>query len=708
MIKICWVFSRSCGFTLLILRNNPSAVSHKCHFACFICFSKMFVVFPLFSWNDCIGSELQVKKTAYNTCVPKDTRSLQTPLNSAPLTNTLPKPISVIAPKVLSLSAKSGMNIANGMPAFNLPSSFPGRPGTFSFRICPPTGEGKFVGSELSGKPPAPPVDQPSTLMLPGGFTLIKLFNPAVTSLPAVPIHVNSTAACPAEIPQNNESTTESSLQSCSSSLKQNCQVFKSIINPPLPETSGCDSTADLSQSSDVLPSEGVTKDEPVQPLSELMGKCDWIPKGAEMVHTDDVIKLDPKDFDDWPPNGAERILWIDSADEEGNEDFSEDPYKNLDATVESPSVSKTPTTETVKADVISCDECHHADKLYSNEKETPNPPSSSIHENRLQLEDAGFKSSQSEEQKRQKPSITNSGQERACDPYVNSTKSNTENISQQESPNNSSTIREQIVIQENCSPVLIKNEPFNESTETDTSANQPDIKNQGLTPEYSTLRICKIESCSKQTWENALPNHFHVGEQRLCFNNNSGVSIKVESCSDSPVADVVPDNVAKQDIGSENILPLMKKEQPSMNQTVTHFSSDPSKQSLGSENSSQIPNQRDFYNSPSKSNHSGNRAEISEINKQDLKEGNDEAEDRNKQLVSKMTVGRLCEDENITVDVMNLSENEDGDPSDEFDRDDDGSSYDGEGDLNSGKEDSCDVTTSDSDAMNDTVSFYK
>lgn len=673
----------------------------------FYLFLKNVLVFP---WNDCIGSALQVKKTACNTCVPKDTRSCQTPLNSAPLTNTLPKPISVIAPKVLSLSAKSGMNIANGMPAFNLPSSFPGRTGTFSFRICPPTGEGKSVGSELSGKPPEPPVDQSSTLILPGGFTIIKLFNPAVTSVPAVPIHVNSTASYPAEIPQNNESTMESSLQSCSSSLKQNCQVFKSITNPPLPETSGCDSTADLSQSSDGLPPEGVIKDEPVQPLSELMGNCDWIPKGAEMVHTDDVTKLEPNDFDDWPPNGAERILWMDSGDDEENEDLNKEPYKNLDATVESPAakearVSKIPTTETVEADFISCDECHHADKLYSNEKETPNPSSSSSHENRLQLEDACFKSSHSEEQKHQKPSITNSGQERACDPYVNSAKSNAENISQQESPNNSPTIREQIVIQENCFPVLIKNEPFNELTETDTSANQPDMKNQGLMSEDSTLRICKVESYNKQTWENALPNHFHVGEKRLCFNNNSGVSIKVESCSDSPEADVVPDNVAKQDIGSENILPLMKKEKPGMNQTVTHFFSDPSKQCLGSENSSQIPSHRDFYNSPTKSNHSGNRAKISKINKQDLKEGKDEAEDGNKQLVSKMTVIRLCEDEDITVDVMNLSENEDEDPSDEFDRVDDGSSYEGEGDLNSGKEDSCDVTTSDSDTTNDTVS---
>ncbi|KAB5539873.1 hypothetical protein PHYPO_G00094200 [Pangasianodon hypophthalmus] len=706
------------------------------------------------------GSTSQVVQTPYNTGLPKDTRSVQRPLNSTP-------PLPVIAPKVLSLSATSGMNIANGMPAFNLHSSFLGKTGTFSFRICPPTSEGKPVGSEHGSKPPEPSVDSSSTLALPGGFTLIKLFPPAVS---AVSANVTSAACHPAEIPQNDESMKKSILQSCSPNLEQNCQASDSITKPLLPGTSNLNSAQGATADS-----KGVIKDEPVEHSSESVntltpGKYDWVPEGAEMVHTSDVSELEPRDMDDWPPKGAERILWIDSADEEENEDLNKELNKNLDVAAGSPATEEASELETtkgtVKADFSSCDECLPVDKLHFNEKETPKTPH--IHENGLPPEEGVcLKSSYTDEHKQHlKSSMPNNDQEKVCDPFLNAANSNPTNSSKQGPPN----IREQVMIQENCPPGLIKNEPYNEPTETDMAGNESDIKNQGRLPENSTLHISKLETYNSQTGENTLLNHFLIREQRLGSANNYDVSIKIESCSDSPKTDFcsMNDDVTKQHIGSENILPLInKEEEPSMNQTVTEFSSDPSKQSLGSEISSQILNHKEFYNNPARPNttaslhaedshenvdiagnapcslldgqtpvmnspptaHLLNTASLgqktgpkkvslfphnmhksspelsdnfktSRLVKQDLEEGKDEAEDRNKQLKSKTAVEELYGDEEIVVDVMNLSEDED--PSDEFDRDEDNSSDDGEGDSNSDEEDSSNDSTSDSETSAD------
>lgn len=698
-------------------------------------------------------------QTTHNTCLPKDTRSLQRPLNSTPLTNVLPKPFPDIAPKVLSLSAKSGMNIANGMPAFNLWLNFPGKPGTFSFRICPPTGNGKSVGSEHSGKPTEPSVDSSSTLALPGGFTLTKLFHPVV---PIVPANVTSAASHPDEISHNDESMKTFILQGCSPSLEQNRQVSESITKPILPKTSNCNSaeraTAGLSHSSNGFPSEAVIKDEPVESINTVTpGKYDWLPEDAEMVRKSDVSDLEPKDMDDWPPSGAERILWIDSADEEENEDLNKELNKNLDVAAGSPAAeeandSKTTITETVKADFSTCNECLHADKLYFNEKETPKPPH--VHEN--VEEDACSKSSCANEQQLQS-SMPDSDQEKVCDPLLNAANSNTVNICKQEpsfsvliknAANNklsqisvgSPNIREQVMIQENCPSVLDKHKPYNEPTETDVAGNEPDIKNQGLLPENSTLCSSKIKTYNSQTGENTILDCFLIREQRLGSDNNYGVSIKIESRSDAPKIDTcsVHDVAAKQHIGSENILPLIKKEEPSMTQTVTEFSSDLSKQGL---DSSPFLNHKECYNNPAKHNTvallhnedyhenidiSGNApcslmdgqtpelsddfgnlsdscTKTSKIVKQDSEERNDEAEDRNKQLKSKTAVGELCGGDEIVVDVMNLTEDED--PGDEFDRDEDNSSDNGEEDLNSDEEDSSNDSTNDSENTSDSVS---
>ncbi|KAF4070757.1 hypothetical protein AMELA_G00277210, partial [Ameiurus melas] len=728
------------------------------------------------------GATSKVMQTAYNTPLPADTRSFQKPLNSTPLTTVLPKPLPVIAPKVLSLSAKSGMNIANGMPAFHLQSSFPGKTGTFSFRICPPNSEGKPVGSEHGDKPPESSVDSP-TLVLPGGFTLIKLVHPAV---PAVPANVTSAASHAAEIPQNDGNMKKSLLQSCSPNLEQNSQVSDSITNPLRSETSSCNSaqgaTAGLSQSIHSFPSEGiVTKDESVEHFSESVntvtpGKYDWVPEGAEIVHKSDVSDSEPYEADDWPPNGAERILWIDSADEEETEDLNKEPNKNSDVAARSQAAEEASEsrTGTVKADFSSSNEGLYEDKLYFNVKQTPKPPH--VRENGLPSEDACSENSHAHEHL--KSSMPNNDPGKVCDPFVNEAISNTANISKIEPPRisfGSPIIREQVMVQENCPLVLIKSEPYDKPTETDLVGNEPDIKNQGLLPENSTVRIGKIESYNSQAGENTLLDNFLIRKQRLGSANNYDVSIKMESCSDPPGTDSsFMHDVAKERIISENILPFINKEEPNMYQTVSGFSSDSSKQGLGSENISQILNCQEFCNYPAKPNTTASlHAEDSHENidadsnascslldsqtpvmsspptahlldtaslcqktdlknvttfshnvhksspersddfqsklsdnctktfkrkKQDLKVGKDEAEDRSKRL--KTAAEELCGDEEITVDVMNLSEEED--QSDQFDRDEDSSSDYGEESSSSDEEESSNNSTSDTETTDD------
>ncbi|XP_060722458.1 MAX gene-associated protein [Tachysurus vachellii] len=700
---------------------------------------------PLVQPQPSSASEENTSQVMEAPCLQKDTRFLQMPLISTPHSKALLKPLPDISPIALSLSAKSGMNVASGMSAFNLQSSFPGKTGTFSFRICPPTGQGKTVRSEHGGKPPEPSADSPSAVLLPGGFTLIKLLQPAV---PAVPANVTSADFLQAEIPQNDENMRKSIVQSCSPSVEQNHQVSENISNPLLAETSNPEhgAPAGLSQSSISLPSEDVNKDEPVEHVSGSVntlspGKFNWVPDGAVMVHSSDVSELETEDLDDWPPNGAERILWIDSADEEENEI--------------PPSEEASEPKTTIGANFSSCDE-----RLVDN------------------LQDACSKSSPVDEQKHLKSSISSNGNEKDCDSCINANNSYTANISKQEpsfsvpikkvANNNPSQILSgshniSVQFQEDCPSVDIKNEPYN-TTDMDKAGNEPGIKDQGLLAEHSTLAISRIET-NHQTGENTFLKHVQLMNERLDSANNYGVSTNIESCSDSPRTHTsTMCDVAKQHIVSEDILLLMNKEEPSMNQSVTEFPQDPNKQGLGSKNSSQILTHMEFYNNPSKLNttaslhakdihenadaagnaqcrlldsqtlvtstptaHPLNTASLVEKtglqcvspvphNKQKLSpelsdgfanlsdnctksskisesnEGKDEALDRNN-----TAVGELCSDYEIAVDVMNLSEDE---VEDEFDRDEPDSIASGE--TSSDDEDSSNISTSDSETTTD------
>ncbi|XP_027005297.2 uncharacterized protein magl isoform X2 [Tachysurus fulvidraco] len=682
-------------------------------------------------------STSQVMEAPYNTCLPKDTKFLQMPLISTPLSKALLKPLPDISPNALSLSAKSGMNVASGVSAFNLQSSFPGKTGTFSFRICPPTGQGKTVRSEHGGKPPEPSADRPSAVLLPGGFTLIKLLQPAAPAVPA-----NVTDFHQAEIPQNDENMRKSNLQSGSPSIEQNHQVSESISKPLLPETSNSEHGAPAS-----LPSEDAIKDEPVEHFSASVNtlspdKYNWVPEGAVMVHRD-VSELETEDLDDWPPNGAERILWIDSADEEENENPPSEEASE-------------PKTTTTGNNFSSCDE-----RLVDN------------------LQDACSKSSPANEQKHPKSSI--SSNEKDCDSFINANNSYTAKISKQEPPfsvpikkvgnNNPSQILSgshniSVQFQEDCPSVHIKNDPYN-TTDMDMAGNEPGIKGQGRLAEHSTLAISRIET-NHQTGKNTFLKHVQLMNERLDSANNNSVSTKIESCSDSLRTHTsTMCDVAKQHIGSEDILLLMNKEEPSMNQTVTEFPQDPNKQGLDSKNSSPILTHMEFYNNPSKPNttaslhtkeilenadlagnaqcclldsqilvistptaHPLNTASLVEKtglqcvspiphNKQKLSpelsdgfanlsdnctksskisesnEGKDEALDRNKTAVRE-----LCSDYEIAVDVMNLSEDEA--PILEFDRDEADSIASGE--TSSDDEDSSNISTSDSETTDDTM----
>ncbi|KAI5611254.1 MAXprotein-associated protein-like [Silurus asotus] len=484
----------------------------------------------------------------------------------------------------------------------------------------------------------------------------------------AVPAKVTSAASHRTELPQNHDSMTKSLSQSFSSSLEQNFQDSESISSTFLP--SNCNSapqpTAEISQSSNDFPLEIAIKDEPVEPFSESVhlepsGKYDWVSEDAEMVHKN-ISKSEPTD--DWPQNETDRILWIDSDDEEENNGFNKEP-KNLDV------VPKSSAAEDPSKDACS--------------------KSSDVDQSRS--------------------SMSNYDLENDCALNVNAKNNlNTANINKHEQTYNktvadtklshisfgSSKMVEQDMIQGNCPPVDIKNEPYSEPPERDMSGNKLDFKNQDQVG-HRTLCIGKIEAYSKQAGKNTLLDPFLTKDQKL-FSHNE---------------------VTMHHIGSEDILPIMNKEETSISQRMGEFSSYLNKQGLGSKNSFHIRNHEENY-SPVKtlaSLHAGDSQENIDIapcpllngqtpvmntpstahllnTKQDLKG----MTIRTERFESNTELRELSDDEDIVVDVINLSENEDEGPTDKFDRDTNTSIDDSEEDSDSDKEDSSSVSTSDSD----------
>lgn len=75
------------------------------------------------------------------------------------------KPFPFIAPRIHPVPGNSSFTIGSGVQ-----NGFLAKNNTFSFRICPPAAEGKTTGLELTESG-----GSPSTLLLPGGYRLIKL-----------------------------------------------------------------------------------------------------------------------------------------------------------------------------------------------------------------------------------------------------------------------------------------------------------------------------------------------------------------------------------------------------------------------------------------------------------------------------------------------------------------------------------------------------
>ncbi|XP_048063910.1 MAX gene-associated protein [Megalobrama amblycephala] len=98
------------------------------------------------------GSAQQEAQTA--TQLPQMTKSI---LN--------PAPFPFIAPRIHPVPGNGSFTIGSGVQ-----NGFLAKNNTFSFRICPPAAEGKTTGLEQTQSG-----ESPSTLLLPGGYRLIKL-----------------------------------------------------------------------------------------------------------------------------------------------------------------------------------------------------------------------------------------------------------------------------------------------------------------------------------------------------------------------------------------------------------------------------------------------------------------------------------------------------------------------------------------------------
>ncbi|KAI4885412.1 hypothetical protein NFI96_018042, partial [Prochilodus magdalenae] len=488
--------------------------------------------------NNSEGSSSQVIQTA-NTCQPKDSKSVLKPLHTTSPSNALPRPFPVIAPKILSLSGSSGMNIASGTPAFNLQSSFPGKTGTFSFRICPPTAEGKAVGSQQRAKPPDQLVAAPSALVLPGGFTLIKL--PLGPSVPAMPTDSSTPTSIPVELPQKDECKEEVISPSCSLKTEQESQPSESNTN--ISEMSNSSSTgtnasglshgkiSDVGE--DMLAEKNwVDKKHSVNTESKTTAsRYDWVPEGAEMVlKSDDDCELEDEDMDDWPPKGAERVLWIeeDSNNEEENEDLKEQLNNNIDVNADTPVSSGPLKLKTSEADAK---QKQHM-TLQPKDEELGHEDCS--HRNACELSPNGF-SVPVKTEPNDKPIQSLSGH--PCN------------------------INKEVLIQVNGFQTPIQTELYKEPTHKELVTNQPDICEKGL-PENSSPVVSKREGPDGGTLVNSFSNHIDIQEQETPGNSGN--------------------------TGPKNILSINKQATENPTETVSNHS-DHSKQNLNCDSSEVI-----------------------------------------------------------------------------------------------------------------------
>ncbi|XP_017538692.1 MAX gene-associated protein isoform X2 [Pygocentrus nattereri] len=456
------------------------------------------------------GSIPQVIQTT-NTCLPKDATSMQKPLSTTIQSKPLPRPFPVIAPKIFSLSGSSGMNIASGTPAFNLQSSFSGKTGTFSFRICPPSAEGK-AGSQQGAKPPDQLVAAPAALVLPGGFTLIKL--PLGPSVPPMPADSTTTTSLPAELPQKDECKEKVMSQSCSPKTEQTCQVSESNTKKLIPDTSNTNSTdaAGLNHGKCVLTSESVAEDRFMEKTLDSVetssktgsGKYDWVPKGAEMVLKSDDCESEHEDMEDWPPKGAERVLWIeeDSTDEEEKEDFNEQLNNNAGTSVKSPAGTKAKNFKTTRA----LQDISEASQSSSNAEQKHMISTLVAEDKELVHDDSNHRRNHEQE-----PCLNDSSNVMKKEPNNKPT--------QTLSPSRCNS--KKVLLEVNGYPTLTQTEPCEDPTEKVAVVNQPNVCEQGLAPKNSSSIISKTEGTNSITQIHTRSNHLEIQEQGIVLGNS-------------------------------------------------------------------------------------------------------------------------------------------------------------------------------------------
>ncbi|XP_062858589.1 MAX gene-associated protein [Trichomycterus rosablanca] len=514
------------------------------------------------------GSLSQDTQTPTATDPSKDTASIQKPLSSTTVTNPSSKLFPVITPRILSLSGTSGMNIANGIPAIKLQSSFPGKTGTFSFRICPPKSEGKSVGSGQDAKPSNLVAGAPSTLILPGGFTLIKLEPP-----PSNSANVN-TASNAAEISQSDETMKKSIIQDRSSSPKEKCQNSKSSANLLPLETSNGNveqiNAVDLSHGNNSLSSEDANECESVEEMKELVNT---LPVEAQMLLRSNNGEFEHEDMDNLPLYGSEQTEKVVSVHKE-KICLNTEITNNIDAFAGSPTEvgansSNNTTTKGIGDDPGSQDE-------------TSKSPV--VNESSLTPE-------QEECQKSSQASVIKQNQEGVCNipdnmamvankPLINTANMDLVNISKENTSfdvfelqvkevytETSQTFPHPKVgegVQGNGPQIVIKIEPYNES-ETDMTANQNDTSNQSLATENSSPAASKIKTIESRAQYQNLVNHIDFEKQRL---GPESIPIKTASCSDPPEAVSTHPPVNQNGIDQVHHLPLVNNQEPNNNQT--------------------------------------------------------------------------------------------------------------------------------------------
>lgn len=138
-----------------------------CCFVCVFCIMKIIGTHQTFSPRFSTGGAQQEPQSAQmTTSMPQKASS---------------KPLPFIVPRI---HAMQGNFTFGSVAAPGLQNGLLGKAGMFSFRICPPSAESKAASLEQTGKAPES-AGTASTLLLPGGYRLIKLpmfVSPSVSS----------------------------------------------------------------------------------------------------------------------------------------------------------------------------------------------------------------------------------------------------------------------------------------------------------------------------------------------------------------------------------------------------------------------------------------------------------------------------------------------------------------------------------------------